>query len=584
MRTLFLALAATVLITSPALAQDLPPDLVIVESLVESGELMTDTKASRDVVIEDFDNDTNLDILFANKNQTNDIFWGDGAGGFTKGVSGISGTLLSEVRDSRGLAVADVDDDGDLDIFVANSSGQENALFINQTAAPDNNPRVFIADPDDTFDGELEISRQGVFFDADNDCDLDLLVTNFSGQNNALYINQLDPGCGGGGDGGGGGPLFVRADAVLAGDIVDDGGNSYGIAAGDIDSDGDIDVYISNHSGIVWTAGDPGPQPVVPGFLYRNNTISTPPPPGGITPLFTRENVAPFTTDMGNSMCAEFADFDDDGDLDLFVGQTHGRADWLYRNQGGDGPGTEGEFVRVIVGRLGVDRGESAGCLWVDIDDDGDLDMLLANRNANGTTISDKRNILYLQVSETQIPRQAFGPLAGDITILDDSYAVAVGDLNKDGQLDVVFANQGEVNSVLRNDGRQWTDQGGRSTVNLAPRFGWKGNVIETEDNQLRLFGGEPNSLAGIVGNLLADPVPLLGGTLIPALPWPLDPVVFATDGSGDIDIPITVGPGLASLGGGIELFMQWICADAGTPAGLSLSNAARVRPSLITP
>src|SRR5215813_14098245 len=105
---------------------------------------------------------------------------------------------------------------------------------------------------------------------------------------------------------------------ITVGRVATDGGDSTGVSWADYDRDGYLDLFVSNF-------GTPR------NFLYHNNGDET----------FTRVDSAPITTDVMTAEGCVWADFDNDGDLDLFVSVGLGANDVLYRNDGA------GFFTRV---------------------------------------------------------------------------------------------------------------------------------------------------------------------------------------------------------------------------------------------
>src|ERR1044071_8696622 len=103
--------------------------------------------------------------------------------------------------------------------------------------------------------------------------------------------------------------------------IVTDGGDSTGVALGDYDGDGYLDLFVSNF-------GTPAC------FLYHNNRDGT----------FTRVTTGDITMNGANSEGAAWADYDNDGDLDLCVAVGLNGNDRLYQNNG------DGTFARVTSG------------------------------------------------------------------------------------------------------------------------------------------------------------------------------------------------------------------------------------------
>jgi len=131
-----------------------------------------------------------------------------------------------------------------------------------------------------------------------------------------------------------------------------------GVAAGDYDSDGDIDLFI--------TRGDIGAN-----LLFRNNGS------GVFTDVATAAGLAYTATSTENYRHSgpTFADMDGDGDLDLFIGGLFGDPSFIYRNNG------DGTFTDVTAGS-GIDTLEaeySISAAFGDYDLDGDLDLFIAH-------------------------------------------------------------------------------------------------------------------------------------------------------------------------------------------------------------
>ncbi|MBN2172349.1 MAG: VCBS repeat-containing protein [Candidatus Krumholzibacteriota bacterium] len=272
----------------------------------------------------DYDNDGRPDLYLANWYGTaNHLFHNDGGGAFSDATSG----PLGHAGYGTSVAWADYDNDGDLDLYLANQS-QANKLFRNDGGG------VFT----DATSGPLgnSGSSQGVAWgDYDNDGDLDLYLTN-DGQSNKLLRN----------DGGG-----TFADVTSA--PLNDAGHGYGVAWGDYDNDGDLDLYLAN-----WTEANK---------LFRND--------GGV---FTDATTAPLD-DAGPGQGVAWGDYDNDGDLDLYLTQ-QGEANKLFRNEGG------GTFFDATIGPLG-DESSGRGVAWCDYDADGDLDLFIANSHQPPTLL-----------------------------------------------------------------------------------------------------------------------------------------------------------------------------------------------------
>lgn len=285
----------------------------------------------------DFDNDGFVDAFISNwPGQVNSLYHNEGGGLFSQ----ISlGEIVTEVRWSTAAAWADYDNDGDLDLVVSNYGA--NSLFRN-----DNGVFNKMTTGDITSDNYNTYGVSWGDYDNDNDLDLFIAVPNEGNpdNNNRLFENL--------GDG-----TFGR---VLDGDIVNDGGTSFGGSWGDYDNDGDLDLFVTNVSNT--DAGN--------NFLYVNNGDGT----------FTKATEGIVVNDGGYSFGSAWGDFDNDGDLDLFVAnytwEGDGR-DYLYVNIG------DGAFVKVITEDIVNAQGSSYGAAISDYDRDGDLDLFIA-RCTNG--------------------------------------------------------------------------------------------------------------------------------------------------------------------------------------------------------
>jgi hypothetical protein len=182
--------------------------------------------------IADYDDDGDPDIYITNTGaQPNRLFRNDGGGAWTDVTPG----SLSLTSDSRGAAWGDYDNDGDLDLYVANGGGA-NQLFRNDGSG------AFV----DVTSGVLAnagVARGVGWQDYDNDGDLDLYIANLNSAN-VLIRNE-------------GWGIFT--DGTIA--PLDDPGYGIGTAWADYDGDGDADLYLGNAFG--------------PNVLFRNDLASS---------------------------------------------------------------------------------------------------------------------------------------------------------------------------------------------------------------------------------------------------------------------------------------------------------------------
>ncbi len=280
----------------------------------------------------DYDGDGDIDLLggaTANDKLTK-VFRNDGAK-FTDVAAEIGLTVPG--RSARQTNFVDYDNDGDLDVYAADRTG-ENTLFRNDSGRF---TRAFAGvGPTDK-----RPTVGACWLDYDHDGDLDLFLANQSGATDALWRND--------------GTAFVDV-APAAGvtgprRTTDEGG--VGCAVADYDNDGDLDIFVPNYGH---------------NQLYRNNGNAT----------FTDVAAAAGVGVENHAVSADWGDVDNDGDLDLFVasyvgpvgGQTPVNA--FFRNDGAAG------FVNVIDKASPLNRADHA-VQFVDYDRDGAIDLSLTD-------------------------------------------------------------------------------------------------------------------------------------------------------------------------------------------------------------
>ena len=523
----------------------IPPDVRLTE--IASGDVLTAPPVNaRDVVLAHLDGDGHLDLFVAAggvgafSDQVNALYWGHGDATFTRDVSGQD--IVTDLDDSRGIAVGDFDLDGDIDVYVANSKEGQNALYLNQLGQ--GSPRVFTRVSGDPSTLDTKNARQAVAADVDGDGDLDLYVTNWNGQTNDLFLNTTA--------GTGGGSLFVKATALQAGAAVTDGGFSFGATFGDIDGDDDLDLFVANHSGLPQEVGNPPTG--APNALYLNDGSG----------LFTPVRGVPPVLDVRNSLGCAFGDHDGDGDLDLFVGNVQYQTNRLFENDGSGG------FTQVQDIAALVDRAHTIDVQWADLNLDGRLELLLANRA--GLPFQQKDTLYYYRGG--QLVRQGFGPLGKSTTLSGDTYAYAVGDLDGDTLPDLVGVNFDSAPWVFRNDATMWNSVASLSAG--GPELSAEGYLLKDQATGLRLTGATPHRPAGLLaqlGSTTPNPTPFGGITLLTS---PVGQLLFVTntDGTGGIEVSTTLDVDLLSDFG---MLFQWIVLDSETPYALSSSNGLTV-------
>ncbi|MEL7362698.1 MAG: CRTAC1 family protein, partial [Bacteroidota bacterium] len=351
-----------------------------------------------------------------------------------------------------GVAVGDLDGDNRPDLFFT-SNEQENRLYLNRTEV--GGPIRFEDVTEQTGIGGLGTWSTGVAMaDVNADGRLDLYVMNLGGYldrsgRNELFINE--------GVGEDGLPRFSEQADTYG---LDFEGYATHAAFFDYDRDGDLDVYLLNHSThtertykraeLVRTrherAGD---------RLLRNDRTN-----GSIRFTEVTEQAGILSGAAGYGLSTAVADFDDDGWPDLYVGNDFHENDLLYLNN------QDGTFREVIRGTMPHTSTFSMGADAADVDNDGRvdlvvLDMLPAREDIRKTSDDGDTYALYelkrtlgyhhqlarntLQLNRGLAPDGTprfsdVAPLAG-VEATDWSWAALFADFDLDGHRDLFVTN-----------------------------------------------------------------------------------------------------------------------------------------------
>jgi len=353
---------------------------------ITSGPVVNDGGDSRGACWVDFDADGDDDLFVSNWNQQNFLYLNNGEGIFTRVLSG---PVAEDVDFYAGPAWGDYTNDGFPDLFVANGYADHlyqadgTGGFVRVTSGP------VVGD-------SFASTIAAAWSDYDRDGDLDLLATH-DNWTNSLFANN--------GDG-----SFIK---ITAGPVATDGGNSRGCAWGDYDNDGAPDLFVTHIYG-------------QRNSLYHNDGDGN----------FTKVTAAPFGTDASASVGGSFGDYDNDGDLDLFVANGSMQPNYLYRNDGG-------AFTKILTGAVVTDAFDSGGSAWGDYDNDGDLDLFVANWWDNNSLFANNSDGTFTKVTQ-------------GIVVGDGGYSSAAcwADYDNDGDLDLFVANNGgQSNFLYRNNG-----------------------------------------------------------------------------------------------------------------------------------
>jgi hypothetical protein len=473
-----------------------------------------DTSYSATVAWGDYDGDGDLDVYLTHGSyHSNQLFRNDGGGVFVDATSG----PLGDLDFASGVAWGDYDNDGDLDLYLAECF-TANELFRNDGGG------TFV----DVTGGPLGDAGCGmgvVWGDFDNDGYLDIYLAN-DGSANKLFRN----------DGGGN---FVDSTSGPLGDA----GSSSTVACADYDNDGDLDIYLVNFGSA--------------NRLLRND--------GGL--VFVDVTSGPLG-DAAQGKGVAWGDYDNDGDMDLYFANQY-TGNKLLRNDGG------GTFVDVTSGPL-ADGGNGKGVAWGDYDNDGDLDLFLAK--GDGATSA-----------ENKLMRNDGGGIfvdvtSGPLTKLGLWSGSALGDCDNDGDLDLYVANLQGPNSLFLNQKgstNHWLHANLIGVVSNKSAIGARVSAYSSSLSQIREISGgsgymSQNSLTaefGLGSLTLVDSLIIRwpSGTVQKLTSLPVDTLLTITESAfirGDAN-----GDGLINLGDAIYI-LNYLFKAGPAPDPLEAGNA----------
>jgi hypothetical protein len=292
---------------------------------VTSGNIVTDGGSSIGSTCADYNSDGFIDCFVTNRNNFgNFLYNGLGDTVFTKITTG---SPVTDIGNSNSSSWVDIDNDGDLDLYVVNFQGAD-FMYLNSGA-----PSYSLSTTTNTITAGTNLSIPGAWADYNNDLRPDLFIANSGTQNDFLFTNN-------------GGLAFTQF-------TFSDGKAGLGASWGDYDNDGDLDLFSANYS----SSGN---------ILYNNSGA----PSYSLTPVITS-----VVAESANSVGSAWGDVDNDGDLDLFV-DNDGAVNFFYLNNGAP----TYTFTKVTTGSVVSYRGNSFGCVFADYDNDGQLDLFVANR------------------------------------------------------------------------------------------------------------------------------------------------------------------------------------------------------------
>ncbi len=346
-----------------------------------------DTGHGLGVCAGDYDNDGDPD-LYLNNFGANVLYRNNADGTFTD-VTQIAGVQNGE-RVGAGVTFLDIDADGDLDLYVGNYLQFSFALHV---------PRTKMGFP---------IYGSPIDYDADSD---------------TLYRNNGD-----------GTFTDVSGPSGIAAHV----GTTMGLVSADYDADGDTDILIANDG--------------LPNFLFQNDGT------GKFTEVGLLSGFAYDATGrMHASMAVECGDFNNDGGLDFHVTSFQHEQATLYANLGSG-------LLEDVTNRVGAGSGTRSPVTWgngfADFDRDGDRDLFVACGHMydqiakfDQTTAYEVPNLLLENLGTGRF-RNVSDSCGDGLDARRSSRGIGLDDLDNDGDVDVVILNSRREPMLLKNESR----------------------------------------------------------------------------------------------------------------------------------
>jgi len=399
------------------------------------------------VALLDYDNDGLLDIYFVNSltvdlvkasGKTKSFLYRNNGDGTFADVTAKAG--VGDKMYGMGVAVGDYNNDGFDDVYVT-CVGPNHLLKNNGNGTfSDVTTNAGVSDP--------RWSTGASFLDYDDDGKLDLMVANYVafdfknlpefGKGRLCQYKGVPVQCGPRGLPGDGDSLYHNEGNGSFRDVTKKAGvsdpNGYygmGIISSDFDEDGLVDIFVANDS--------------TPNFFYKNNGNGTFEEIGFLSGTAVNEN----GSEQG-SMGVTAGDYDHDGLLDLFITNFDDEYNVLYRNAG------RGSFVDVSY-EAGVATISLPyvgwGTKFFDYDNDGWLDLFVANGHAYPQRDRYRqRKLLHRNNHDgtfSEVAAQSGSALMEERA----SRGTAFGDIDNDGDIDIVVNDLDGAPQLLRNDG-----------------------------------------------------------------------------------------------------------------------------------
>ena len=359
-----------------------------------AADIATNATGAASVFAADMDGDGDMDIVSAS-DEDDTIAWYENDG--AENPTFTAADIATSADGAASVYVADLDNDGDMDIVSASMDDNTIAEYQNNLAATD--ARSFTATDIVT----SAMSAQSVFAaDMDNDGDMDIVSASYYDDTIAWYEND-----------GAANPSFSAADIVTSAD------GARSVFAADMDNDGDMDIVSAS---------------------YNDDTIAWYENDGAANASFSAANIA---TSANGAASVFAADMDGDGDMDIVSASEYDDTIAWYENDGAADPTWS-------AANIATNANGAYSVFAADMDNDGDMDIVSASINDD--------TIAWYENDGSPNPTWSAVNIA---TNADGARSVFVADLDNDGDMDIVSASEyDDTIAWYENDGAanpSWT-------------------------------------------------------------------------------------------------------------------------------